>query len=208
MIINVNIVGVNRLYCIVGLGNPGVQYSQTRHNAGFLTVDRLLEKMGVTSLKNDFRSLYAKTQWNGNPLVLVKPQTYMNLSGEAVRPLLDYFKIPLERVIVVYDEMDLPLGALRFRLEGSAGGHRGLASIIQHLGTDRVARLRIGIGRPPEGMEVSDYVLSGFSGVDKKVFEESILKAAEACIAFVDKGADYTMNHYNISPKKSGLSRE
>jgi len=196
------------LYCIVGLGNPGVQYSQTRHNAGFLTVDRLLEKMGVTSLKNDFRSLYAKTQWNGNPLVLVKPQTYMNLSGEAVRPLLDYFKIPLERVIVVYDEMDLPLGALRFRLEGSAGGHRGLASIIQHLGTDRVARLRIGIGRPPEGMEVSDYVLSGFSGVDKKVFEESILKAAEACIAFVDKGADYTMNHYNISPKKSGLSRE
>ncbi len=164
--------------------------------------------MGVTSLKNDFRSLYAKTQWNGNPLVLVKPQTYMNLSGEAVRPLLDYFKIPLERVIVVYDEMDLPLGALRFRLEGSAGGHRGLASIIQHLGTDRVARLRIGIGRPPEGMEVSDYVLSGFSGVDKKVFEESILKAAEACIAFVDKGADYTMNHYNISPKKSGLSRE
>ncbi|HOP74473.1 MAG TPA: aminoacyl-tRNA hydrolase [Bacillota bacterium] len=199
---------MNRLYCIVGLGNPGVQYSQTRHNAGFLTVDRLLEKMGVTSLKNDFRSLYAKTQWNGNPLVLVKPQTYMNLSGEAVRPLLDYFKIPLERVIVVYDEMDLPLGALRFRLEGSAGGHRGLASIIQHLGTDRVARLRIGIGRPPEGMEVSDYVLSGFSGVDKKVFEESILKAAEACIAFVDKGADYTMNHYNISPKKSGLSRE
>jgi len=201
-------VGVNGLYCIVGLGNPGAQYSQTRHNAGFLTVDRLLELTGVTSLKNDFRSLYAKLEWHGNPLFLVKPQTYMNLSGEAVRPLVDYFKIPLERVIVVYDEMDLPLGALRFRLGGSAGGHRGLASVIQHLGTDRVARLRIGIGRPSAGTEVTDYVLSGFSGADKTVFEESIAKAAEACLAFIDKGAEYTMNHYNITPKKPGPVKE
>lgn len=199
---------MNGLYCIVGLGNPGTQYSQTRHNAGFLTVDRLLEKTGVTSLKKNFRSEYAKTEWHGNPLFLVKPQTYMNLSGEAVRLLLDYFKIPLERVIVVYDEMDLPLGALRFRLGGSAGGHRGLASVIQHLGTDRVARLRVGIGRPPEGMAVTDYVLSRFSGVEQPVFNESIIKAAEACIAFIDKGADYTMNHYNITPKGPGSLKE
>ncbi len=185
------------LFCIAGLGNPGPQYQETRHNAGFLVIDQLAQKTGIKLNKNEFNSLYGKTLLGDQDTMLVEPQTFMNLSGQAVSSIMSYFKIPIERLLVIYDDLDLPLGKIRFRLSGSPGGHKGLTSIIQMLGTQEIPRLRVGIGRPPNNQAVPDYVLSSFNGAEKKIFFNSIERAAIATSYFVTDGPDYVMNHFN-----------
>jgi peptidyl-tRNA hydrolase, PTH1 family len=189
--------GVCDLFCIVGLGNPGPQYHETRHNAGFLAIEELTKKTGVQFSKTDFSSLYCKALIGNQDAMLVQPQTFMNLSGQAVSSVMSYFKIPVERLLVIYDDLDLPLGKIRFRLSGSPGGHKGLTSVIQMLGTQQIARLRVGIGRPGNDQAVVDYVLSSFSGAEKKIFADSIERAAIASTYFVTDGPDYVMNHFN-----------
>lgn len=183
------------MFCIAGLGNPGIQYQETRHNAGFLVIERIAEKSGIAVNKKGFQSMYGKGVVEGNELFLVKPQTFMNLSGQAVSALLAYFKLPLERILVVYDDLDLPLGKLRFRLSGSSGGHKGMASIIEAIGSSDIPRLRVGIGRPPDNQDVVDYVLKPFCGPEKEIFSQSIERAAEAATFFVTKGPGYVANH-------------
>jgi PTH1 family peptidyl-tRNA hydrolase len=190
-------VGVCVLFCIAGLGNPGLQYQETRHNAGFLVIDKLAQQAGVKVNKRGFESLYTKSIFSDQESFLIKPQTFMNLSGQAVFALTSYFKIPLGQILVICDDLDLPLGKIRFRLSGGPGGHKGLTSIVQMLGTNKIPRLRVGIGRPNNDQEVVDYVLAPFSGEEKQLFLESIERAAEACIYFVTKGPEYVMNHYN-----------
>ncbi len=189
--------GGDYLFLITGLGNPGKQYHETRHNAGFLAIDQLANKLGVTLSQKGFQSLYAKTKLGNVPVYLLKPQTYMNLSGQAVLELALYYKIPAEQILVIYDDLDLELGVLRIRTNGSAGGHRGLSSIIGLMDTDQIARIRIGIGKPPIGVSVADYVLSRFNATEMEIIEQTVKDASEAAYAYVTKGIDYTMNHFN-----------
>ncbi len=188
------------MYCIVGLGNPGHEYHETRHNAGFLVVDRIADECGATINRSDFRSLYCKVNYQGYDILLVKPQTYMNLSGEAVAAITAYYKVNPDHVLVIYDDLDLPLGGLRFRQAGSAGGHKGLTSIINILKTQAIPRLRVGIGRPPAPIPVVDYVLTKFTKLERPVVEGIVSKGAQAGLAFVTHGVNYTMNHFNITP--------
>ncbi len=185
------------MFCIAGLGNPGPQYQETRHNAGFLVIEHLAQKTGKNLNKSGFHSLYGKALIGAEDTMLVQPQTFMNLSGQAVLGVMSYYKISVERLLVIYDDLDLPLGTIRFRLSGSPGGHKGLTSIIQMLGTQEIPRLRVGIGRPQNGQAVVDYVLSSFSGSEKKIFFDSIERAAIASTYFVTDGPDYVMNHFN-----------
>jgi peptidyl-tRNA hydrolase len=185
------------LFCIAGLGNPGLQYQETRHNAGFLVIDQLARKAGVKVNKRDFHSLYMKTAIGNQDCLFIKPQTFMNLSGQAVSAVVSYFKIPLHQLMIIYDDLDLPVGKIRFRLSGSPGGHKGLTSIIEMLGTDKIPRLRVGIGRPDNGQAVVDYVLTGFGGDQKQLFLQSIECAAMAAGSFVTDGPEYVMNHFN-----------
>jgi PTH1 family peptidyl-tRNA hydrolase len=185
------------LFCIAGLGNPGPQYQETRHNAGFLTIDKLAQRAGIQLNKKGFQSLYGKGMIGDQDSFLIKPQTFMNLSGQAVSSIIAYYKIPVSKLLIIYDDLDLPLGKIRFRLAGSPGGHKGLTSIIQTLGTNEVPRLRLGIGRPQNGQAVVDYVLAPFSGEEKPLFLESIAQAAIAGSFFVTEGPQYVMNHFN-----------
>jgi PTH1 family peptidyl-tRNA hydrolase len=187
----------------VGLGNPGNEYQQTRHNAGFLVVDRIAAACGGQLSRTGFRSRYGKLAHAGQDLLLVQPQTYMNLSGEAVGAITAYYKIGPSHTLVIYDDLDLPLGALRFRSGGSAGGHRGLTSVLQVLKTQAIPRIRIGIGRPAGEIPVPDYVLGKFNGPDQAVFDEALARGAAAALSFIANGPEYTMNHFNSSqPQK------
>ncbi len=185
------------MFCIVGLGNPGLQYQETRHNAGFLTVDNLAEHCKVRLDKKGFQSIYGKIKVAGEDVFLIKPQTFMNLSGLAVAAIISYFKIPHNNTLIIYDDLDLPLGKLRFRLSGSTGGHKGLTSIIKETGNSNIPRLRIGIGRPQSDERVEDFVLTSFKGEEKKLFMKTIARAAEAANRFVTDGPEYVMNNYN-----------
>lgn len=187
------------MFCLIGLGNPGRQYSQTRHNAGFLVIDRIAEEANLQLDQQGFQSVYGKGLLNGKQVFLVKPQTFMNLSGEAVGPFIKYYRIPLEQVLIIYDDLDLPLGMIRIRLSGSAGGHNGLSSVLTAIGDQTVPRLRVGIGRPADG-RVIDYVLSAFSGAEFNEFKASINRAAQAGISFVTEGAQAAMNRFNRNP--------
>lgn len=187
------------MFCLIGLGNPSRQYSQTRHNAGFLVIDRIAEEANLQLDQQGFQSVYGKGLLNGKQVFLVKPQTFMNLSGEAVGPFIKYYRIPLEQVLIIYDDLDLPLGMIRIRLSGSAGGHNGLSSVLTAIGDQTVPRLRVGIGRPADG-RVIDYVLSAFSGAELNEFKASINRAAQAGISFVTEGAQAAMNRFNRNP--------
>lgn len=187
------------MFCLIGLGNPGRQYSQTRHNAGFLVIDRIAEEANLQLDQQGFQSVYGKGLLKGEQVFLVKPQTFMNLSGEAVGPFIKYYRIPLEQVLIIYDDLDLPLGMIRIRLSGSAGGHNGLSSVLNAIGEQAVPRLRVGIGRPADG-RVIDYVLSAFSGAELNEFKASINRAAQAGISFVTEGAQAAMNRFNRNP--------
>jgi len=184
------------LFCLVGLGNPGRQYLQTRHNAGFLVIDRIADEANIKLDKKGFHSLYGKGLINNKPVILVKPQTFMNLSGETAGPIIKYYRVPLNQVLIIYDDLDIQLGMIRIRLSGSAGGHNGLISVLASIGSQNVPRLRVGIGHP-SSETVVDYVLSSFSGQQVEIFKASILKAAEAAISFVTDGAEYSMNQFN-----------
>jgi PTH1 family peptidyl-tRNA hydrolase len=193
--------GVTLVKLIVGLGNPGREYAMTRHNIGFMAVDRLAHKLGLVVEKKKFNALLGQGQIRSKKVLLVKPQTYMNLSGEAVAGLLNWYKLGPADLIVVFDDMDLPPGKLRLRPEGGAGGHKGMESIIQALGTESFPRLRIGVGRSDlPGFDGADFVLSRLDGDDVKTFEKSVDLAVEAICCFVGEGLETAMNEYNRNP--------
>ena len=185
-------------WLVVGLGNPGQNYARTRHNVGFRAVDALAEKLGVKIDRARFRGLTAQASAGGEKLLLLKPQTFMNLSGEAVGEAARFYKLPPERVLVISDDVSLPLGKLRIRKGGSAGGHNGLKSIIQHLGTDQFPRIKVGVGQKPHpDYDMADWVLSKFAGEDLKTITEAIRKAADAVECLIQEGPDKAMNRFN-----------
>ena len=186
------------LKVIVGLGNPGRQYHGTRHNVGYAVVDLLAESPNAGRFQSRFQAQVAELVKEGLKLLLVKPETYMNLSGRSVRQLLDFYQLPMEDLLVVCDDINLPLGKLRARARGTHGGHNGLRDIQNHLGTTEYARLRIGVGAPPEEGAV-DYVLGRFRSSERDVINEAIRTAAQAVIVWANRGIDACMNEFNAS---------
>mgnify|MGYP005861711021 CR=1 FL=1 len=183
---------------VVGLGNPGARYANTRHNVGFMVVDRLARRCSAAVTKRQCSALVGLGNLGGTRVCLAKPQTYMNLSGDAVACLLRFYKIPTADLLVVYDDRDLPVGRIRLRERGSAGGHRGMESIIGRLGTSDFPRLRIGIGRPAE-TEAVDHVLGSFTPEERPLMEEALDRAAEAVECVLKEGTVVAMNRFNAS---------
>ena len=188
---------------IVGLGNPDLCYRETRHNAGFRMIDVLAERNRIDVSLRKHRALIGKGVICGEKVILAKPQTYMNLSGESVRELTDYYKISPEELIVAYDHISLAPGQLRIREKGSAGGHNGMKNIIACLGTDVFPRIKIGIGEKPPRMDLADYVLGRFTEEERPVMEESFLRAAQAAETILSDGTAAAMNLFNRKPEKS-----
>ena len=185
-------------WLVVGLGNPGQKYANTRHNMGFLTVDLLAEKAGVKLNKVKFKSAYNILNFAGCKCLVMKPQTYMNLSGESVGAAARFYKIPPEHILVVSDDIDLPVGKLRLRAFGSAGGHNGLNNIIQHLGSDRFPRIKVGVGSPKQaGYEVVDWVIGMPMGEEQKILLDALDRASQAIPAVITQGMDKAMNRFN-----------
>jgi len=182
---------------IIGLGNPGKQYETTRHNIGFRIIDELSKKLNAPAMQSKFNGMYTVVHTTEGKVILVKPLTYMNLSGECVRPLMNYFDVDIDQILVIYDDLDFNPGQLRFRQKGSAGGHNGMKSLIAHLETDKFNRIRVGIGRPSNGMKISDYVLSSFSKEEMPLIEEMIKKSTDACEEWLKKPFLEVMNNYN-----------
>lgn len=183
---------------IVGLGNPGREYAHTRHNAGFGVIDKLAEQYRISVTEKKHKALIGKGLIDGVKVVLAKPQTYMNLSGESVRALVDYYKADeREELLVIYDDISLDVGRLRIRKKGSAGGHNGIKSIIAHLGHDEFVRIKVGVGDKPKGGDLANHVLGGFCAEDKVKMEESMTRAAHAAVCILCDGADHAMNLYN-----------
>ena len=184
-------------WLIVGLGNPGKQYEHTRHNMGFLTVDLLAEEKAVKLNKVKFKSAYNLMQFAGARCLVMKPQTYMNLSGEAVREAAQFYKIPPERVLVIYDDVSLPVGKLRVRPSGSAGGHNGIKNIIAHLGTQNFPRIKIGTGAPEDKDGMIDWVIGVPSQKEREVLLESFRRAIQAAECVIEHGCQRAMNDFN-----------
>ena len=185
-------------WLVVGLGNPGQKYANTRHNMGFLTVDLLAEKAGVKLNKVKFKSAYNILPFAGCKCLVMKPQTYMNLSGEAVREAVQFYKIPADNVLVIYDDVSLPVGKLRVRPTGSAGGHNGIKNIIAHLGTQDFPRVKIGTGAPTGGgADMIDWVIGEPSKAEKQVLLESFEKAIDAAACIIEHGCQKAMNDFN-----------
>ena len=185
-------------WLIVGLGNPGKEYAHTRHNCGFQAIDILAESLGCKIDKGKFQGLYGQTSYKGKKLFLLKPQTYMNLSGRSVLQLSAYYHIPPARIIVLFDDISLEPGRLRVRADGSAGGHNGIKSLIQELGSQDFCRVKIGVGaKPNQEQDLADWVLSGFSAGEKKALDASLPKAAEAALCIIENGVPETANRYN-----------
>ena len=187
------------MYLIVGLGNPGPQYANTRHNIGWMVVERLAAQHRLSFDRLQFKARVAAGSLADRRVVLAKPLTYMNLSGEAVGPLMRFYKIPLERLLVVYDEIDIPFDTLRLRPEGGAGGHRGMRSIIQSLGSQQFARLRVGVGRPPSGWEAADHVLAPWTKDEAALVPALIERAALASETWLTEGILTAMNRFNAN---------
>lgn len=191
------------MYLIAGLGNPTREYEKTRHNVGFEAIDILADKAGTTVTEKKHKALYGKGYIGGQKVILAKPQTYMNLSGESIREIADFYKIEPENIIILCDDINLSEGQLRIRLKGSAGGHNGLKNIISHLGTQEFPRIRIGVGEKPRCMDLADYVLGRFPKEQQAVMEEAYRDAAEAACMMIEDGADAAMNHYNRKNKEN-----
>ncbi|WP_430789387.1 aminoacyl-tRNA hydrolase [Virgibacillus flavescens] len=183
--------------CIVGLGNPGKKYHKTRHNIGFMVIDELLRRHSFDLNKKKFNGKYALEHIGVHKVLFLQPETYMNLSGEAIRPLMEYYDIAVEDLIVVYDDLDLPTGKIRLRQKGGPGGHNGIKSTINHLGTKEFKRIRIGVGRPTTSQAVIDYVLGTFPKSESEDVADSITKAADAFEAWLEKPFVEVMNEFN-----------
>jgi PTH1 family peptidyl-tRNA hydrolase len=191
-------------FLIVGLGNPGREYRETRHNIGFMLLDRLAVKLNARFTHLQSRALVASCVYSSgragieeSKVILAKPQTFMNLSGQSVLGLIHFYKLPLTNLLVVHDELDLPPGTIRIRPDGGTSGQKGMTSILERLGTDDFARLRLGVGRPPGQMEAPDYVLQKFSNADLMIITETLDRATEAVLSFITEGLDAAMNKYN-----------
>ena len=185
-------------WLLVGLGNPGDKYDNTRHNVGFAAIDQLAEELRVPVQKLKYRALTQSVELGGAKVLLMKPITYMNLSGEAVGEAARFFKIPADHVLVLSDDVSLPVGKLRIRKGGSAGGHNGLKSIIQHLGTDQFPRVKIGVGEKPHpDYDMADWVLGKFAGEDLKTITQAIERAGKAAACYIQDGPDKAMNKFN-----------
>lgn len=191
------------MYIIVGLGNPGKQYEGTRHNIGFDVVDALADKYGISVIESKHKALIGKGMVAGQKVILVKPLTFMNLSGESVRQVLDYYKADeKEELIVVYDDISLVPGGLRIRGKGSAGGHNGIKSIIQHLGHDSFPRVKVGVGEKPKGWDLADHVLGRFTAEERTKVDDAVKVAVEAVELMVTEGIDEAMNRCNRTGKQ------
>ena len=185
-------------WLIVGLGNPGKQYERTRHNAGFRAIDELAKALGCKIDKGKFQGLYGQVNYNGKKLFLLKPQNFMNLSGRSVLQLSAYYAIPPQRIIVMFDDISLEPGRLRVRADGSAGGHNGIKSIIQELGSQEFPRVKIGVGaKPHPEQDLADWVLSTFSAKEEKDLSCALPHAADAALCIIDKGVPESANRYN-----------
>ena len=190
----------NESWLIVGLGNPGREYEKTRHNTGFRALDILADQLGVKVDKLKYQGLYAQANYNGTKVFLLKPQTYMNLSGRSVLQLSAYFNIPPQRIIVMFDDISLDPGRLRVRSDGSAGGHNGIKSIIQEVGSQDFPRVKIGVGaKPNPNYDLADWVLSTFSATEEKALAFSLDNAAKAALSIIDHGVPETANRFNGS---------
>jgi len=185
------------MYLIVGLGNPGTRYTRNRHNVGARCVSRLAAAHGLEFSRRQKNARVARGTISDRPVLLAVPQTFMNESGRAVAPLARFYQVPPERLLVVYDDLDLPPGTIRLRPEGSSGGHRGMRSVIEHLGTQNFPRLRIGIGRPPGQMDPADYVLQDFTPEEETAIEEAIERAIAAIQTWLTEGLEKAMSLYN-----------
>ena len=197
------VVGGKDMYIIAGLGNPGKQYAQTRHNVGFDTIDILADKYNISVDTKKHKALCGKGMIEGQKVVLAKPQTFMNLSGESVRELVDFYKIdPEEELLVIYDDISLEVGQLRIRRKGSAGGHNGIKNIIANLGSSVFPRIKVGVGEKPKGYDLADYVLGKFSKEDRVLMEEGYDLACEASALIMQGAINQAMNEYNQKKKE------
>ena len=184
-------------FLLIGLGNPGREYANNRHNFGFILIDRLAVRLNARGMKVQSKAIVTDAIYEDRKLILAKPQTYMNLSGQSVQGLINFYKLPLDKVMVLSDDLDLPFGTIRIRASGGPGGQRGLSSVLESLGTKDVPRLRLGIGRPPGRMDPSYYVLQNFSRADLQVISEILDRAADAALEFVKNGLNAAMNKFN-----------
>jgi len=184
-------------YLLIGLGNPGREYQTNRHNFGFMVIDRLAVRLGARGLKVQSKAIVTSANYEDRKLILAKPQTYMNLSGQSIQGLANFYKLPLENLLVAHDDLDIPFGTIRMRPGGGPGGQKGIASTIERLGTKDFARLRLGIGRPPGRMDPAAYVLQDFSRDEAKILSELLDRAADATLEFVINGLDKAMNKFN-----------
>ncbi len=195
------------MYVVVGLGNPGKKYENTRHNMGFMTIDTLAEKYDIRVNKIKFKALVGEGRIAGHKVILAKPQTYMNLSGEAVREIMDFYKIEPQELIVIYDDIDIPTGTIRIRKKGSSGTHNGMRNILYHIKREDFPRIRVGIGSGKHE-NLINYVTGGVSREEKALLGESIIKASEGAACIIEKGIDRAMNEYNVRLQKERKSKE
>jgi PTH1 family peptidyl-tRNA hydrolase len=185
------------IYLIVGLGNPGRRFREDRHNIGFMVLDHILTRMEMTFSRSQQNALVTDGVIGGHKIFFAKPQTFMNNVGKSVAPLIRYYRIPLEHLLVVYDDLDLPLGTLRIRPQGGSGGHRGMQSILQHLGSEYFPRMRLGIGRPPGQMDPADYVLQSFSKDEMGEVDFTLERAVDAVEVYIRDGIEIAMTRFN-----------
>ncbi len=184
-------------FLIIGLGNPGREYAFNRHNVGFMAVDRFAKAHKTAFTRRQGRALVTSIRLGETPIILAKPQTFMNLSGEAVKSLLKFYDVPLTQLLVCFDDIDLPVGTIRLRPEGGSAGQNGMKSIIEQLGTQEFPRLRLGVSRPPGRLDAAGYVLQDFKGFDAEVIESTLDKAAQAIETFIEEGIVTAMNRFN-----------
>ena len=193
---------------IIGLGNPGMKYAGTRHNIGFDAVTAIADKYNLSINNKKFKGVYADGHIAGEKVLLVQPQTYMNLSGECVREVADFYKLNPDEIIIICDDINLDVGRLRIRKKGSAGGHNGLKNIIAHLGTEEFPRIRVGVGEKTEGWDLADYVLARFDKASEPVIREALANVVGAVETWISEGIDAAMNRFNVSAKKKEESSQ
>lgn len=187
---------------IVGLGNPGLRYRHNRHNVGFMVIDALARQLDLKLKKTKGKALIVEYRYEEKSLILVKPQTFMNLSGKSVAPLVRFFKIPLENLVIIHDDLDIPLGTIRIRPGGGTGGQQGVKSILNELGDRQVPRLRVGISRPPGRMDPADYVLQDFSSAEKDELEDVLERSSKALLMILNEGLEKAMTCFNANNGK------